>query len=183
MCLLFSSWVRVTGEAWEAGQAGGPRDKEARERTLEAICLLCYPCGLQVPGKGQRRPQGCSAGVEGREQIVLVDCMTKAESFSPVTQAFSVPFWSSCSFLPGSGPSLSSIWCGCTWTGTHPSKVSLGHQPLVMRHAFPLSVCLHPNVGFLFLFFFLNVCGCRYVGSPAACGDWRLILLLFHLDH
>ena len=73
------------------GQAWGPRDKGTRKGGLEDIWLTYDPCGYQAPGKGLRRPQGSLAGVEGREPIVLTDCMTKPTSFL-FSHALSSPF-------------------------------------------------------------------------------------------
>lgn len=72
---------------------------------------------LWAPGtrKGLEETTGLlSRGGGGGEQIVLTDCMTEVQSSFLFTQAFPAPFWSSFSFLPGSGPSLFSILCGCT---------------------------------------------------------------------
>lgn len=63
------------------GRHGGPEARGPRKGGLEDIWLTYYPCGFQAPEKGQRRPQGCLAGVEGKGTIGLTDCTTKTTVF------------------------------------------------------------------------------------------------------
>lgn len=103
------------------------------------------------PCKGSRRgPEvaGCPRARRGGEE--RLDGMTPLQklsdfSFSSFTQALSSPFSSSYSSSRHSGRSLFSTWCGSSWTGTLPSKVSMtGLAPGEQKRWCPQRV-FHPS--------------------------------------